>query len=525
MGKHSSGEQNYSIAKGPLIGLLAVLLLVITVVIWLNVKSDNSADHQAANSQCSRGDLNLLVATDPANVGQVQKLVEAYGNSNPVVKDYCVRPQITVEGSQAILESLGKENTHGINVPPGVWIPADKVFVDRAKEQKRIAVEDPRAWLKPIQAGVAVRQDRADEFATSTWTQLAEQKIATPGDSDAALSAIANDALGGGTSAATMRAGLGAEFTANSLLSQIADGTSKLDGVAATKPMLDMAGKGLKLVIPDGSPQLNAPIVAFGSGGPITENVARASADFAKFAEQSDLANTDSHESSMKGTSLDLLPVLAGMKTDPQALPGSNPSSANAAAPAAMNGPGSSLVLVDASETVDIPAIARTVSPLLADAARDAGHRVAVWNYSSPQTEGVVNSVRSNVLFADGSNGVDDSVGTLNSISSVGKPWLWRSLQPTYEYAVATYAAGMPNRIVLITTGKDDSGDDAKQAAEAIKQLMTKEKPVAIEVVALKGATVSAELKELADATGGAVHSTADYDASLSKAVSEALGL
>lgn len=528
MGRHSSGEQNYSIAKGPLYAVLALLLVIGAVFVWLNLKSDNTSDHNAANSQCSKGDLNLIVATDPANVGQVQKLLEAYGNSSPVVKDYCVRPQLTVQGSQNVVDALGTENTHGINVLPGVWVPADSVFVDRAKQQTRVAVEDPKVWMQPTKAGIATNEAKADELSKLTWQQLGDKKIATPGDSDAALSSIVNDALTGGVSAATMRAGLGTQYTSDGILGQISSGELDIDGVAATAPMLSMAGQGLKLVTPEGSPELNAPIVTFGSGGPINENTARASADFVKFAENSDLTNSDNHESSMTESALELLPVLSGIKTDPYAAPNASASasSESSTAPSATTtGTGSALLLVDASESVDIPAIAKVAGPLLDDAVAGDGHRVAVWNYSSPQTEGVVNSVRSNVLFEDGTDGVDESVNTLNSISAVGQPWLWRSVLPTYEYAVSNYVAGMPNRIVLLTTGQDDSGDDAKQALESLKGMISKETPVAVEVIVLKDGKASDELKQLATLTGGSVQTATDYDTNLGKALTKALGL
>lgn len=72
--------------------------------------------------------------------------------------------------------------------------------------------------------------------------------MAAPGGSDAALSAVISARLGGGPDVARERAGLGEVYTSNTLLTMLSQNVADFDGVAATQPMLQMAGEGLKLV-------------------------------------------------------------------------------------------------------------------------------------------------------------------------------------------------------------------------------------------------------------------------------------
>lgn len=539
MGKHASGEPNYRVAKGPLFAVLAVILIAAVIIAWFNFRSINKESENTANSACSRGDLTLNVTTDPVAVGDVQKLVQSYGESNPVVKDFCVRPQIRVAGSQEVLDVVNKAGEEiDPNQPvlfPGAWVPADVSFVDKAKQAKDIAVEEPTAWLRPISAGVAVADNDAATLKDVTWADIAARKVATPGGSDAVLSAVVDASLGGGEEAAKERAALGDTYTSDALLPRLMTDDAKFDTVAATKPMLDMAGDGLTFIEPKDAPQLHAPIVTFGSGGPIDENTARAAADFADYVKKHG-ANGEASQSTISGDAAALLPVLSAIKTnpfagmnDPAAPTGTEGSTAPSSAPNAANAAGklgSALVLLDASAGVDIAAVRDALVPLLGKATSAEGTRIALWNYSSPQSEGVTNPARANVLFAPGTNGAAGTEATLNQISAVGEPWMWQSLTAAYGYAVENYAEGMPNRVVLVATGADTSGADAKATVEEIKKLIKDQRKVAIDVVLLPGSgPASAELKDVAAATGGTVSEAPRDSAGLSKNLANALGV
>ena len=152
---------------------------------------------------------------------------------------------------------------------------------------------------------------------------------------------------------------------------------------------------------------------------------------------------------------------------------------------------------------------------------------MAVWNYSSPQTPGVTNPVRANVFFGPGSLGASQDV--LGSLGTVGEPWLWRSIGPAHEYALGEYREGMPNRIVLVTSGSDASGDDPAPVIEAIRaanEAVGEGRGVRIDIVVVGEDATDGALRDLADATGGSLNiAAADDAAAIDAALARALGL
>ena len=92
MAKHASGKNNYRLS-GELIALLVVLALIAAAVIWwLTSRGDDAGSTEAQTKDCVAGELVLPVTASDKGAGQA--LVDAYGASSPVVRDYCVKPQL-----------------------------------------------------------------------------------------------------------------------------------------------------------------------------------------------------------------------------------------------------------------------------------------------------------------------------------------------------------------------------------------------------------------------------------------------
>ena len=92
MAKHASGKNNYRLS-GELIALLVVLALIAAAVIWwLSTRGEDTGSAEAQPEDCVAGELVLPVAASDKGAGQ--SLVDAYGASSPVVRDYCVKPQL-----------------------------------------------------------------------------------------------------------------------------------------------------------------------------------------------------------------------------------------------------------------------------------------------------------------------------------------------------------------------------------------------------------------------------------------------
>lgn len=519
MGRHWDGKTNYRVATGPLVLVLVAILVGALAIGWWEMRK--TAGETQAGGECSKGDLSMYVAADPAVAPVVEDLANRYRDTDPVVRDFCVRPMVVEMGSRLSVDAIrtaeraaseGRADTVAL---PTVWAPATDDFVTEVEGAQAVRLESERARLNPVPVGVAVPAARAAELADASWPDIGGRNVATPGGMDAVASTLANVAMNPGAEpaelrdAAAPRLDAGGGRTAGELLVSMADGEEGLDGVAVTEPVAGRFGDRLAFVAPEGSPTLSAPLVSFASGGAIEENAARAAKDFVEWARDNGADAPEPETSPLDGTAMNLFAEAAARPTGPAAslapepgAPGAGIGGPDAGAVAAA--PGSSLVLLDTSEGVDLPAVTGALLPLFDAASEGEGRRVALWNFSSPVTEGVFNPVRANAFFGPGD--VDRSKETLGQLRNVGEPWLWRSILPAYQYAGEAYADGVVNRIVLITSGADASGDDPNPVIDQIRELAAGDRPIRVDVVVLGEDRTDGALQRLAEATGGAVH-------------------
>ncbi len=539
MGRHSDGQPNYRVAKGPLILLLVAILVGALVFAWFALRASDR-DALGAGGNCVKGDLTLVIAADPAVAGLVRDDADAWAATDPVVRDYCVRPQVTVNGSQQILDAIrdhgadAGEGASGIKpVLPAVWVPADDSFIEAARDAGVVGVDGETARFDPQPVGLAVASDRAADLEGKGWEDIDgadDLVIATPGGPDAVVSSVVNARLmpNAGAperlAASEGRITAGGSLTSEALLGQLAKGTAEgYDAVSATQSMVDAATKngseGLSFISPDGSPALSAPMVAFTSGGPIDETNARAAAEFVEFAREDGGADADDPGDGpgpLDGAAGEILPDIAARGTDPTAgAPTEAPEQPTATEPA-----GSTLVLLDTSSGMDIGAVRTALTPLLDRAIDGEGRRVALWNYSSPMSEGVTSPVRPNVRFGAGAK--DRSAEVLAQLGTGGEPWLWRSVGPAVDYVAETHSAGVVNRVVLVTTGADATGDDADAAIDRIAAAAGTDRPVRVDVVIVGEDATGGDLAALASATGGSVRVAGE---DLTAALVAAMGL
>lgn len=169
---------------------------------------------------------------------------------------------------------------------------------------------------------------------------------------------------------------------------------------------------------------------------------------------------------------------------------------------------------------MDIGAVRTALTPLLDRAIDGEGRRVALWNYSSPMSEGVTSPVRPNVRFGAGAK--DRSAEVLAQLGTGGEPWLWRSVGPAVDYVAETHSAGVANRVVLVTTGADATGDDAGAAIDRIAAAAGTDRPVRVDVVIVGEDATGGDLAALASATGGSVRVAGE---DLTAALVAAMGL
>lgn len=528
MGRHSDGKPNNRVAAGPLYLTIAAIILIAALVSWLLFfRSDN--DDTADGRNCSRGDLTITVTADPSVISRVQQLVTDYGESSPVMQDYCVRPQLAVSGTDQVVravEAADGEDPAATSAIPSVWVPASDEAVNRVADMDVVNLSDNRVRLNPEPVGVAVAADRTDELSGSSWEDLAALNIAAPGDEDAVVSSLVDAHLDPNaspedlSSPAVARAEASGNLTSDAVLAEIISGASDFDAMASTQSMADMGGAVTGFVSPDGSSSINAPVIALGSGGPVSEDSARAAADFISFIEDHELVSDNSDAASPSGPQAEraeaLVSSLANIETDPFA--GINDGSQDTPVTEAADA-GSTLVLVDSSTDVNLDELRGALDPLLEEAGTGDGKRVALWNYSSPQSAGT--PVRANV-FLDGAD-PQASKNVLRELGTVGEPWIWPSIVPAYQHAQEAYQPDVTNRVVLVTSGNDDSDTDAQATIDQIRSLSESGNPVHIDVVLLGDDTTDGALTDLATATGGTVSNA--HALGVEPALRQAMGL
>lgn len=193
-------------------------------------------------------------------------------------------------------------------------------------------------------------------------------------------------------------------------------------------------------------------------------------------------------------------------------------SSTAAAAAAAPGAAESTLFLLDTSDQMApyFDAAAGGVAAA-ADGVGGEDKAVSLWNYSSPISATATVGYRQNLGFTDGG----DAAGVVNNFGTGGVPQTRAAIVAAANNA-ADYAreSNAPARVVLVTTGTDDSlsdGDFAAQLADA------KDRNVEISVVHLGDGEIDKALEDAADYFDR-VDRPAD-SAAVNKAVSTAAGV
>lgn len=427
MAKHASGKNNYRLS-GELIALLVVLALIAASVIWwLSSRGDGTNGAQADAEDCVAGELVLPVAASDKGAGQ--SLVDAYGESAPVVRDYCVKPQLVdAVADAAVFVAPNTAVTHQSLESAG-RTPAVSDAQPAYSEAVGVAGKD-EIKLEDLTVD-KVRFPVSEESAASA---LVASKVA--GNDNDAVQALTDQRIG---SADELNADAG-EYLATAE---------------------DAVPEGLKFT-PVGA---DAVYSAFplNQNDKVDENQARAGQDFARFASE----HFEGSEKDQPAVS-DLvwaaaLPaggeaITADAKKDGDAQDGAEADKADDEAKAdtaAALQPENTLFLLDTSDAMGPylqpakDAIANTALEL-----GSQGKQVGLWNYSSPLNPGVVVGYRQNITVSPDANSVAVAV---RRFLTGGVP----QTRQAVEAAAGAYGAGdAKTRVVLVTTGTADVGDD-----------------------------------------------------------------
>lgn len=115
--RHASAHRSRGVATWVWAVPVTVVIVIAVFIGWLALSRD---DNDSDASGCISGDLGLRVWADPAAEDTARSLVDAYAASEPVVRDFCVQPQLEIKDTAAAVDEYR-------SAIPGVapaWLPA-----------------------------------------------------------------------------------------------------------------------------------------------------------------------------------------------------------------------------------------------------------------------------------------------------------------------------------------------------------------------------------------------------------------
>lgn len=426
MAKHASGKNNYRLS-GELIALLVVLALIAAAVIWwLSTRGDDADSAAAQPEDCVAGELVLPVAASDKGAGQ--SLVDAYGASSPVVRDYCVKPQLVDSVADA-----------AVFVAPNTAVTHQSL--DSAGRTPAVSDAQP-AYSETV--GVAGKDDIKFEDLTADKLRFAVS------EESAASALVASQVVGNDNDAV------------QALTDQRIASASELNADAGEylATAEDAVPEGLKFT-PVGA---DAVYTAFplNQNDKVDENQARAGQDFARFASEHFDGSAKDQPAVSDLVWAAALPaggeaITADEKEDSDTQNAADPDKAadEAGSNAAALQPENTLFLLDTSDAMS-PYI-QPAKDAIANAALELGaqgKQVGLWNYSSPLNPGVVVGYRQNITVSPDADSVAVAV---RRFLTGGVP----QTRQAVEAAADAYGTGdAKTRIVLVTTGTADAGDD-----------------------------------------------------------------
>ncbi|WP_165165213.1 VWA domain-containing protein [Corynebacterium qintianiae] len=409
MGRHASGKNNYALSGRAVAALVAVLVLVAGLVVYLATRGDRAAQDSASPAtNCVAGDLDLPVAASDDAIGQ--SLVDAYSDANPVVRDFCVRP--------SLVDSIADA---------AVYIaPNTPVAHQQLAQRNRTASTAEPAPVLSVRVGVA----GASVPASAADIEL--ESVAFPVDEEPAASALVASTIAGSDQDAV-------NALTNQRVAAIADaGNSPL--VATSE---DNVPDGYSFVPVDASVLYTA--IPLNQGEKVTEDQSRAGQDFAR------VLSERFQDGGVDQPAISDLVWAAATPTGGETITDHTETGATVAD----GGPVNTLFLLDTSEAM-APYLDSAAAGIAsaAEAVADTGHQVALWNYSSPLNPGVTKGYRRNVAFTPDAGEV---VQTVNRFLTGGKPQTREAVTAAVQQVAET---GTPARVVVVTTGTADGGDD-----------------------------------------------------------------
>ncbi|MGW5151478.1 substrate-binding domain-containing protein [Rhodococcus koreensis] len=177
MGQHRGESRARGISKGPLIVLGLVVVLVLGVLGWFQLRDRINDQGAAAAGACVEGESVLAVAADPDIAPQLQTLADRYTETAPVIRDQCVSVTVTAVASDTVRDALsagpdGPWDAATFGPRPALWIPSSSHSVKQVSATGVISGEARPLATSPVVLAVRTAFANAPGTAALDWKDL-----------------------------------------------------------------------------------------------------------------------------------------------------------------------------------------------------------------------------------------------------------------------------------------------------------------------------------------------------------------
>ncbi|QLY27745.1 VWA domain-containing protein [Nocardia huaxiensis] len=554
MGTHRAASRSRGVAKGPVIAVAAVIVLVLAVVGWIWLQDRSNKSDSAAAAACVEGTTTLNVTVDPSIAAPVKAAAERYNATKPVVRDHCAQVVVNPQPSAAVVAAFTSNKWDAaLGAQPGLWIPDSARSIELMRVPGLIQGTPAPVAVSPIALAMPAELRQALEAKQVAWADLPKLqqgsladvglapwgglRLAMPaGDPALGVAAAVGSGVSGtdpldenavksgqvSSAVSVLAAGAPAVEDVESALTTIgtaADAAgSPVHAVAATEQQI-RGRNGLTAFRPTGNgPQADYPAAQIsGSWVDQTQNqVAGLFTDFLHAPEQSKLFTDNGFGAAPQATAA--VPARAVLEQLNQTL--AHPVLGVR-----------STVLLDTSASMStqdggLTRLANSIAALLSTmTVMPPDFGMGAWAYAKNLDGTTPYRVLTPTapLTVEQRTALTQSLGAATASTSKTDR-TYPTLQAAYRSALAGYAAARTNSILLITDGPDDdSSVTGDQLLADIAAATDPAKPVRVDVIVI-GGTGTQTLQTLAQRTGGTYTKVATTnDLAFGTAVSQAL--
>lgn len=155
VGEHRGEGGVRGVSKGPLIVIVLVVLLVAAVLGWFQLRERIDKQAEQAAGMCVEGESVLYVTAEPDIAPVVETLAKKFSDTDPVIRDRCVRVEVASAQARAVGNALSAGpdepwDDGSLGPRPNLWIPGGSAALEALERPDIVAGEPESIAATPI---------------------------------------------------------------------------------------------------------------------------------------------------------------------------------------------------------------------------------------------------------------------------------------------------------------------------------------------------------------------------------------